>query len=155
MQMEPTTRPALDRVVADALQRALTNLITVGLLVRQAKWTVTGPSSLGVGALLGDLADAARVAADDVAQRTVTLGATPDGRPETLARNRTMTTVPLGPIAVPDAVRAVGTALAVTIDQLHVGIDMTADADPLTHDLLVSTAADLETRARMLRGQTE
>ncbi|MGH9203618.1 MAG: ferritin-like domain-containing protein [Vicinamibacterales bacterium] len=153
--MPPTPRTAPDSLVSDALQRALTNLITLGLLVKQTKWNVTGVGSLCVRLLLNELADAARAAADNVAERTVTLGATPDGRPETLVRNQTMTTVPLGPIAVRDATRTLGTALAVTIDQLHVGIDMTTDADPLTRDLLVTTAAALEKHAWMLRAQTD
>jgi len=154
--MTPTTpRAAADRLVADALQRSLTNLIAVGLLVKQAGWTVTGSSSLCIRVLLNELADIARVATDNVAERTVTLGATPDGRPETLVRSQTMTTVPLGPIAVADAIHAIGTALALTIDQLHVGIEMTADADPITRDLLVITAADLEKYAWMLRVQTD
>ncbi len=69
---------------ATALDRALTDLIALGMLAKHAHWNVTGPSFRLLHATLADLANLVGDAADTVAERAITLGHHPDGRPETV-----------------------------------------------------------------------
>jgi starvation-inducible DNA-binding protein len=139
--------------VCEILQHPLTNLITLSLLAKQAQWNVIGPSARSVSLQLEELAELARRAGDRVGERIATLGGSPDGRPESLAREVTMPTVAPERVGDREAVRLMAAALDVTINQLGVAIDMTTEADPVSRDLLVGAAAGFERQAWMLRAQ--
>ncbi len=135
-----------------ALDRALTDLITLGMLAKHAHWNVTGPNFRLLHATLADLADLASAAADTVAERAMTLGHHPDGRPETVAAANSLPTLEPGPLRDHHAVSAFVTFLECVIGDLHGTLDCFAH-DPVTEDVLVGIVGPLEMHAWMIRAQ--
>ena len=144
---------ANDGITAETLQTCLVNLLTVGLLAKQAHWNVVGPNFRSIHLQLDEVADYARAAADDVAERIATVGAHPDGRPSTISASNTMPTIELGTIREASAAKSMLAALDVAIEQLRTAVDMTADADPVSQGLLIDITAALEKHAWLLRAQ--
>ncbi|GHE81251.1 DNA starvation/stationary phase protection protein [Amycolatopsis deserti] len=142
------------KTVATALQRALTDLIDLGLLAKQAHWNVTGPHFRTVHLHLDELAGATREHGDSVAERLAALGVSPDGRASTIATESTLPGLPAGPLADTAAVEAVTGLLAATISGLRAGIDATGGPDPVSQDLLIGITADLEKQHWMFAAQT-
>lgn len=137
---------------ATALDRALTDLITLGMLAKHAHWNVTGPNFLLLHATLADLANLVGDAADTLAERAISLGHHPDGRPETVAAANWLPTLEPGPLRDDDAVAAFVTILESVISGLHGTLECFA-GDPVTEDLLVRFVGPLEMHAWMIRAQ--
>ena len=137
---------------ATALDRALTDLIALGMLAKHAHWNVTGPSFRLLHATLADLASLVGDAADTLAERAVTLGHHPDGRPETVAAGNSLPTLEPGPLRDHDAVSAFVTILESVISDLHGTLDCFAE-DPVTEDVLIRFVGPLEVHAWMIRAQ--
>ena len=137
---------------ATALDRALTDLITLGMLARHAHWNVTGRNFLLLHATLADLANLVGDAADTLAERAITLVHHPDGRPETIAAANSLPTLEPGPLPDHDAVPAFLTILESVICGLHGTLDCFAD-DPAPEDLLVRLVGPLEMHAWVIRAQ--
>lgn len=137
---------------ATALDRALTDLITLGMLAKHAHWNVTGPSFRLVHATLADLAHLVEDAADTVAERAITLGHYPDGRPETVAAANSLPTLAPGALRDHDALSAFVTLLECVISGLHATLDCFAE-DPVTEDLFIRIVGPLEIHAWMIRAQ--
>jgi starvation-inducible DNA-binding protein len=85
--------------VTMALAQTVTDLISLGLVAKQAHWNVVGPGFRNLHLLLDELADVARNGGDLVAERAVSRGHHPDGRPDTVARNNPFPSPRAGPIA--------------------------------------------------------
>jgi starvation-inducible DNA-binding protein len=139
---------------ATALDRALIDLITLGMLAKHAHWNVTGPNFLLLHATLADLADLVGDAADTLAERAIVLGHDPDGRPETVAATNTLPTLVAGPLRDHAAVSAFVTIVDSVISGLHGTLESFAD-DPVTEDLLVRFVGPLEMHAWMIRAQRQ
>ena len=135
-----------------ALDKALSDLITLGMLAKHAHWNVTGPSFLLLHTTLADLANLAENAADTLAERAITLGHHPDGRPEMVAAANSLSPLEPGPLRDQDAVLAFVTILDSVITGLHTTLDSFAE-DPVTEDLLVRFVGPLEIHAWMIRAQ--
>jgi starvation-inducible DNA-binding protein len=129
--------------VALALERAVTDLIALGLVAKQAHWNVEGPSFRNLHLLLDELADVAREGGDLVAERSMSLGHNPDGRPETVAMNNPFASLPAGPLRDTDVVPLFSEILADMRTRLRAGIDITA-SDPVTQGILIGVAEQLD-----------
>ena len=68
------------KVVGQALQGALIDLIDLALLAKQAHWNLTGRNFKVVHEHLDEVVALARTGQDDVAERAVAIGVNPDGR---------------------------------------------------------------------------
>lgn len=136
--------------VATALDAALVDLINLGLVAKQAHWNVEGPTFRPLHVLLDEVADLARTAGDDVAERAITLGHHPDGRASTVATTSTLPNVPSGAIRDRDVIVTFGSILGTVVQQLHTTIDRFG-GDPVTQDLLTTIVAALEKQAWMIR----
>lgn len=152
----PITSPlsASERDIAGgALQETLVDLIDLHLVAKQAHWNVVGRFFRDVHLQLDELVTAARGYADDVAERAVTIGVSPDGRAATVAKGSDV------PAFDPDwhndqeVVEAIVTGLGKVIAGLRKRIDETDKADLVTQDLLISIAADLEKSHWMWQAQ--
>ena len=135
---------------ATTLDRTLIDLITLAMLAKHAQWNLVGPTFRSMRLELGELADLARRSGDEVAERASTLGHQPDGRPETVAHDNALPTIPSGIMRDDVAVNAFGTILDVVVLHLHQAIDVVAD-DPVTRELLTAVAGSVEEKAWMIR----
>jgi starvation-inducible DNA-binding protein len=155
-KVEETTtgRPSMTitdpETITTALDAALIDLINLGMLAKQAHWNVEGPTFRPLHVLLDELADLARNAGDDVAERAITLGHHPDGRAATVAAASTLPNLTSGAIRDQEVITTFGSILSATVRQLHTTIDRTC-GDPVTQDLLTTIVAALEKQAWMIR----
>jgi starvation-inducible DNA-binding protein len=150
-----TITPALEAdartVVGEVLQDALSGLISLGLLAKQAHWNLTGPGFRNLHLQLDELADLARESSDAVAERAVTVGRPPDGRPATVALDRSLPDLDSGALPDRHVVVAFADILAAIIRRLRGHIAATAEPDPVTQDLLIGITAAMEKQAWMFR----
>ncbi|MFE3519436.1 Dps family protein [Streptomyces sp. NPDC059166] len=142
------------KVVGDALQGALVDLVDLSLVAKQVHWNVVGPRFRSVHLQLDEVVDTARQHSDTVAERASAIGVNPDGRSRTLAKATAIDSVPDGWIKDVDAVRVLVDALRVVIDRMRERIEATADPDPVSQDILITLTADLEKHAWMFQAES-
>ena len=142
------------KTVADALQGALVDLVDLSLVAKQVHWNVVGPRFRSVHLQLDEVVDTARLHSDTVAERASTLGVPPDGRAATVAAQSAIGAVPEGWIKDGDAVRTLVDALGAVIGRMRERIEVTADPDPVSQDVLIGLTADLEKHAWMFQAES-
>ncbi|MFG2718319.1 Dps family protein [Streptomyces sp. NPDC048416] len=142
------------KVVGDALQGALVDLVDLSLVAKQVHWNVVGPRFRSVHLQLDEVVTTARQHSDTVAERASAIGVSPDGRAGTVARSSAIGTVPEGWIKDTDAVKVLVDALGVVIGRMRERIAATDDPDPITQDILIGLTADLEKHAWMFQAET-
>ncbi|WP_328536329.1 Dps family protein [Streptomyces sp. NBC_00344] len=142
------------KVVGDALQGALADLVDLSLVAKQVHWNVVGPRFRSVHLQLDEVVDTARQYTDTVAERASAIGVTPDGRAATVSRTSAISEAPEGWIKDGDAVRILVTALGAVIERMRERIKTTDEPDPVTQDLLIGVAADLEKHAWMFQAES-
>ncbi|GHD63999.1 Dps family protein [Streptomyces goshikiensis] len=132
------------KVVGEALQGALVDLVDLGLVAKQVHWNVVGPRFRSVHLQLDEVVTSARTHSDVVAERASALGITPDGRAATVASSSAISGVPEGWVKDVDAVRILVDGLSAVITRMRERIHATADPDPVTQDILIAVTGDLE-----------
>ncbi|MFI8006669.1 DNA starvation/stationary phase protection protein [Streptomyces sp. NBC_00178] len=142
------------KVVGDALQGALVDLVDLSLVAKQVHWNVVGPRFRSVHLQLDEVVDTARQHSDTVAERASAVGVNPDGRSRTLAKTTAIDAVPEGWIKDGDAVRVLVDALRVVIDRMRERIEATDGPDPVSQDILITLTADLEKHAWMFQAES-
>ncbi|MFJ8862555.1 Dps family protein [Streptomyces sp. NPDC102451] len=142
------------KVVGDALQGALVDLVDLSLVAKQVHWNVVGPRFRSVHLQLDEVVDTARQHSDTVAERASAVGINPDGRSRTLAKTTAIDVVPDGWIKDVDAVRVLVDALRVVIDRMRERIEATDEPDPVSQDILITLTADLEKHAWMFQAES-
>jgi starvation-inducible DNA-binding protein len=141
------------RAVAVELQGTLVDLLDLTLIGKHAHWNVEGRLFRSVHKELDELVDAWRRLADDVAERAVTIGASPDGQAETIAGATELEALPSGYLSDRQVLKAIGDRLSDVATRTRDRIDRVAVEDPVTCDLLVQVAATLEKQLWMVRAQ--
>lgn len=141
------------KVVSDALQGALVDLVDLALVGKQIHWTVIGPRFRTVHFQLDDVVSTARTHADTVAERASALGIAPDGRAETVAKQSAVGTVKDGWTQDTDAVRVLVDALGSVISRMRERIAATDEPDPVTQDILIGLTRDLEKHHWMFQAE--
>lgn len=142
------------KVVGDALQGALVDLVDLSLVAKQVHWNVVGPRFRSVHLQLDEVVDTARLHSDTVAERAAALGVTPDGRAATVASTSAVGEVPTGWIKDGDAVRILVDALGAVIARMRERVESTGDPDPVSQDVIIGLTADLEKHAWMFQAET-
>jgi starvation-inducible DNA-binding protein len=132
------------KIVGEALQGALVDLVDLALVSKQVHWTVVGPRFRSVHLQLDEVVDTARLHADTVAERASAIGVTADGRADTVSKTSGIDTVTDGWIKDTQAVGILIAALDSVIGRMRVRIGTTEDADPVSQDILIGITADLE-----------
>ena len=141
------------KITGEALQTALVELIGLSLQAKQAHWNVHGPNFRPVHLHLDEVVAAAREHADTVAERAAAIDVSPDGRAETVKRDAAKERFGTGPVADTAVVKGMTQLLAEVIGRLREGIKETEEADPVTQDLLIAVAHDLEKHHWMFKAQ--
>ncbi|KUJ68568.1 DNA starvation/stationary phase protection protein [Streptomyces albus subsp. albus] len=141
------------RIVGEALQGALVDLVDLSLVAKQVHWTVVGPRFRSVHLQLDEVVDTARQHMDTVAERASAIGVAPDGRAETVSKSSGIDTVKEGWSGDVEAVRTLVAALATIVDRMRRRIDATADPDPVTQDILIGLTRDLEKHHWMFQAE--
>lgn len=132
------------KIAGDALQRVLVDLIDLSLIGKQAHWNVVGRQFRNIHLDLDELVTVARDFADEAAERLTAIGVSPDGRAATVAGTTGTKGFGEGWSKDGDVVASIVGNLAVVIEGLREGIEVTGDADPVTEDLLIGQTARLE-----------
>jgi len=139
--------------LARALQGTLTDLIALGLAVKQAHWNVVGPSFKAIHEHLDQLRDNLDGFVDEIAERMVALSISPNGQVSDVAAITRDDLLPRGWIQDADVVRLVASSLYNT--NLHVRELMATieEIDTVTADLMHEVVAGLEKQLWMFRVQ--
>jgi starvation-inducible DNA-binding protein len=141
-------------VVKD-LQATLVELLDLSLLGKQAHWNVVGSHFRSIHLQLDEIVDIARLSSDRVAERLATIGASPDGRAETVATSSELAPFPEGFVSGIDTVKLVTAAMETISTRLHERITRVGEDDPVSQDILIGTSDEIEKAAWMLRAQLE
>lgn len=141
------------KVVSEALQRALVDLVDLSLVAKQVHWNVIGPRFRSIHLQLDEVVDSARQHSDTVAERASALGVPPDGRAATVARGSGIGSVPQGWVKDTDAVGTLVSALGAVITRMRERVESTAEADPVSQDIFIGITADLEKHHWMFQAE--
>ncbi|TDC71203.1 DNA starvation/stationary phase protection protein [Actinomadura sp. GC306] len=142
------------KVVGDALQGALVDLIDLSLVAKQAHWNLVGRNFKVVHEHLDEVVALARTGQDDVAERAVALGVNPDGRSRTVADRTKIAQLEAGYLDDDKVVAAITNLLAQMIERFRERIAATDEPDQVSQDLLISITAELEKQHWMFQAQT-
>lgn len=137
----------------DHLQSNLSNMIDLGLLLKQAHWNVVGSNFRSVHLILDEILETVRAGSDDIAERMATIGISPDGRSKEIAENSQLATYPCGFLQVEETLNHVANALMKSVEGLRKSIAELGELDPISEDLLIGISAGLEKHLWMLQAQ--
>jgi starvation-inducible DNA-binding protein len=143
------------KTVVKDLQSTLVELVDLSLLGKQAHWNVVGSHFRSIHLQLDEIVDIARLSSDRVAERLATIGASPDGRAETVATGSELAPFPEGFVAGTDTVKLVTAAMETIADRMRERIGRIGEDDPVSQDILIGVSDEVEKAAWMLRAQLE
>ncbi|MFD8511508.1 Dps family protein [Streptomyces antimycoticus] len=141
------------KVVADALQGALVDLVDLHLVGKQIHWTVVGPRFRTIHLQLDEVVATTRDHADTVAERASALGVAPDGRAQTVAATSGVATVKDSWTEDTQAITTLVDALGAVITRMRERIRATDEPDPVTQDILIELTRDLEKHHWMFQAE--
>jgi starvation-inducible DNA-binding protein len=144
---------AEQQAVAVELQGTLVDLLDLTLIGKHLHWNVEGRHFRPLHHELDEHVAAWRTLSDDVAERAVTIGASPDGQAETIAGATLLEPLPTGHLSDQQVLKAIGDRLAAAAKRARERIDRVAVVDPVTCDLFVDVSATLEKQLWMIRAQ--
>jgi starvation-inducible DNA-binding protein len=145
---------AEQQAVAVELQGALVDLLDLALIGKHLHWNVEGRQFRPLHYALDEQVAAWRRLSDDVAERAVTIGASPDGQAETIAGATQLEPLPSGHLTDQQVLKAIGDRVSAVALRTRQRIDRVAVTDPVTCDLFVLALATLERQLWMIRAQT-
>jgi starvation-inducible DNA-binding protein len=143
MVKSPLTEDAR-KVTGAVLQDSLMDLIDLHLLAKQAHWNLTGRNFRSIHLQLDEVVDLAREHADTVAERAVAIGQNPDGRARTVADHSKVHQLESGWLPDDKVIAAVTDMLAEMSGRFRERIEITDESDPVTQDILIAVAQDLD-----------
>lgn len=135
------------------LQGMLVDLLDLTLIGKHAHWNVEGSHFRSLHHELDELVADWRALSDEVAERAVTIGASPDGQAETIAGATELEPLPAGHLTDRQVLKAMGDRLAGAATRTRQRLNRVAADDPITFDLLVRVAGTLEKQLWMIRAQ--
>jgi starvation-inducible DNA-binding protein len=141
------------KVVAEALQGALVDMVDLSLVAKQVHWNIIGPRFRSIHLQLDEVVTTARNASDNVAERASALGISPDGRAGTVAKTSGIDTVTDGWVKDVEVVEIIVAALGSVITRMRERIQATDEPDPVTQDLLIGITAELEKQHWMFQAE--
>lgn len=142
------------KLVGEALQGALVDLVDLALVAKQVHWNIVGPRFRSVHLQLDEVVTTARQHSDTVAERASAIGVTPDGRAGTVAATSAFGNVPNGWIKDADAVQIMVDGLGAVVGRMRDRVAVTDQPDPVTQDVLIQVTADLEKHAWMFQAES-
>ena len=143
------------KTTVEELQATLIELIDLSLAGKQAHWNVVGHHFRSVHLQLDELVAAAREHSDLIAERTVALGGSPDGSPESVVAERAAGSMPTGFLKDDDAVTAIVERLGRSISRIRESMRAVEETDPASQDLLNEVLLDLEKQSWMFQAMIQ
>jgi starvation-inducible DNA-binding protein len=141
--------------VITLLQDRLHALNDLQLTLKHVHWNVVGPNFIAVHTMLDPQVDAVREMVDDVAERIATLGGSPKGTPGALVAERKWDDYSVGRADAIAHLGALDLVYAGVIEDHRTAIDKTEEPDPVTQDLLIAQAGQLEQYQWFVRAHLE
>jgi len=132
------------KAVIALLQDRLNALNDLALTLKHVHWNVVGPNFIAVHTMLDPQVDAVRLMVDETAERIATLGASPSGTPGALVAQRSWDDYGIGRADAIDHMGALDVVYAGVIEAHRDAIEKTEEPDPVTQDMLIGQAAQLE-----------
>ncbi|SDI01725.1 Dps family protein [Nonomuraea jiangxiensis] len=139
--------------VAEVLQGALVDLIDLSLVAKQAHWNLVGPHFRPIHLQLDEVTSLARTHMDEIAERAVALGINPDGRAATVARSTKLPQPDGGWLEDGKVVATMTDLLDGISKRMHERVHTTEEPDPVTQDLLIAVAQEIDKQHWMFQAQ--
>jgi starvation-inducible DNA-binding protein len=136
------TRDATE--IIELLQDRLNALNDLALTLKHIHWNVVGPNFIAVHTMLDPQVDAVRLMVDATAERIATLGGAPYGTPGALVSGRSWDDYSLGRADAIAHLGALDVVYGGIIEAHRKAIEATEEPDPVTQDMLISQAGQLE-----------
>lgn len=140
--------------LAGNLQTVLTDLIDLHLQGKQAHWNVVGTNFRDLHLQLDEIIAAARLFADQAAERMRALHALPDGRSSTVSAGSRLDEFPEGLTSTKETVKLITARLERTVQTMRDVHDEVDEEDPTSADLLHAAIERLEQLAWMVNAET-
>jgi starvation-inducible DNA-binding protein len=140
---------------ADLLQKQLSTYNDLHLTLKHVHWNVVGPNFIGVHEMIDPQVELVRGYADEVAERIATLGGSPQGTPGAILKDRTWDDYSVSRDTVQAHLAALDLVYNGVIDDTRKAIDQTEKLDPVTQDILIDHAAELEKFQWFVRAHLE
>lgn len=151
----PGMTPENADTVITILQDRLHTLNDLQLTLKHIHWNVVGPNFIAVHEMLDPQVNAVREMVDDIAERIATLGGSPSGTPGALVAARSWDDYSVGRADTIAHLGALDLVYTGVISDHRAAIDGTEKADPVTQDLLISQAGQLEQYHWFVRAHLE
>src|SRR6201986_4956951 len=130
--------------LTELLQKQLSTYNDLHLTLKHIHWNVVGPSFIGVHEMIDPQVEGVRGYADDIADRLAALGASPQGTPGAIIKDRSWDGYSIGRDTVQAHLGALDLVYNGVIEDLRNAIEETEEIDPATQDLLMGQAGALE-----------
>lgn len=137
------------------LQERLDALNELALTLKHVHWNVVGPTFIGVHTMLDPQVEAVRLMVDEVAERMAALGGSPSGTPGALVERRRGKDYPLGRDTVQRHIQELDAAYENVLQAHRECVSSTEEPDPMTQDMLIDQARQLEQFQWMVRAHME
>jgi starvation-inducible DNA-binding protein len=137
------------------LQDRLNALNDLALTLKHIHWNVVGPHFIAVHTMLDPQVDAVRLMVDATAERIATLGGSPSGTPGALVGDRSWDDYSLGRADAIAHMGALDVVYGGLIEAHRKVIEATEETDPVTQDMLIGQAAQLEQFQWFVRAHLE
>jgi starvation-inducible DNA-binding protein len=140
----PGLKPDTAGAVIALLQDRLNALNDLALTLKHVHWNVVGPHFIAVHQMLDPQVEAVREMVDDLAERIATLGGSPVGTPGALVAQRSWDDYAIGRADTTSHLAALDVVYTGVIESHREAIEKTDEPDPVTQDLLIGQAGQLE-----------
>ncbi len=141
--------------VAELLQKALSRYNDLHLTLKHVHWNVVGPNFIGVHEMIDPQVELVRGYADEVAERIAALGASPQGTPGAIQKDRTWDDYSVGRDTVQAHLAALDLVYTGVIEDTRKSIERSGELDPVTEDMLIGHAGELEKFQWFVRAHLE
>ncbi|OBK35590.1 DNA starvation/stationary phase protection protein [Mycobacterium sp. 1245111.1] len=141
--------------IADLLQKQLSTYNDLHLTLKHVHWNVVGPNFIGVHEMIDPQVELVRGYADEVAERIATLGGSPQGTPGAILKDRTWDDYSVSRDTVQAHLAALDLVYNGVIEDTRKAIQQTEKLDPVTQDILIDHAAELEKFQWFVRAHLE
>lgn len=145
--------PDGQKLVGEALQASLVDLIDLALQAKQAHWNVVGPLFKSVHEHLDEVVDIGRDYSDKVAERAAAIAVNPDGGAAVVAAGTVLTPLPAAPISTEDAAAAIAVMLDTLSARFRERVAQVDDVDSVSGGLLGEILEALELQRWMFQSQ--
>jgi starvation-inducible DNA-binding protein len=141
--------------LAELLQKQLSTYNDLHLTLKHIHWNVVGPNFIGVHEMIDPQVDAVRAYADEVAERIAALGSSPQGTPGAIIEDRDWDDYSVGRDTSQAHLAALDLVYNGVIEDIRHAIDQTEELDPVTQDILIGHARNLEKFQWFVRAHLE